>query len=103
MVLDLSSVPVIDATGLVSLESAVARLHQLGMIVVLGGVQGQPLRALAKSGLPGHRDRLTVHGTMEKALAVAREVSETGSLDDTRARHRTGGRIADLDEPGGIQ
>lgn len=88
VVLDLSAVPAIDATGLVSLESAVARLHQLGMVVVLGGVQGQPLRALAKSGLRGHRDRLTVHGTMEKALAVAREVSEKGSLDDTRVRHR---------------
>lgn len=90
VVLDLSSVPAIDATGLVSLESAVARLYQLGMVVVLGGVQGQPLRALAKSDLlRGRRDRLSAHRTMEKALEVAREVSETGSLDDTRARHRT--------------
>ncbi len=88
VVLDLASVPAIDATGLVSLESAVSRLHQLGMIVVIGGVQGQSLRALAKSDLRGHRDRLSVHRTMEKALEVAREVSEKGSLDDTRVRSR---------------
>src|SRR4051812_12424660 len=51
VVLDLASVPAMDATGLVSLESTVARLHGLGMFVVLGGVQGQPLRVLAKSGI----------------------------------------------------
>jgi SulP family sulfate permease len=76
VVLDLASVPAMDATGLVSLESTVARLHQLGMFVVLGGVQGQPLRVLAKSGIRERRDRIVVHHSMEKALKVARERSE---------------------------
>jgi SulP family sulfate permease len=75
VVLDLSSVPAMDATGLVSLESTVSRLHGLGMFVVLGGVQGQPLRVLAKSGIREHRDRIAVHHSMEKALEVARERS----------------------------
>jgi len=75
VVLDLSSVPAMDATGLVSLESAVARLYQLGMFVVLGGVQGQPLRVLAKSGIRSRRERISVHRTMERALQVAREKS----------------------------
>jgi SulP family sulfate permease len=92
VVLDLASVPVIDATGLVSLESAVSRLRQLGIFVVLGGVQGEPLRVLARSGLRGHRDHLSVHRSMERALAVAREVSDKGSLDDTRARSRPADR-----------
>ena len=74
VVLDLASVPVIDATGMVSLESAVARLRQLGIFVVLGGVQEQPLRVLDKSDLRGHREHLSVHPSMEGALAVAREV-----------------------------
>lgn len=78
VVLDLSSVPVMDATGLVSLESAVARLHQIGLFVVLGGVQGQPLRVLARSGLRRQREGLAVHRSLEKALAVARERSGTG-------------------------
>jgi SulP family sulfate permease len=75
VVLDLASVPVIDATGLVSLESAVARLRQLGIFVVLGGVQEQPLRVLDKSNLRGHRDHLSVHPSMERALAAALEAS----------------------------
>jgi SulP family sulfate permease len=76
VVLDLASVPVIDATGMVSLESAVARLRQLGIFVVLGGVQEQPLRVLDKSDLRGHREHLSVHTSMEGALAEAREVSQ---------------------------
>ncbi|MFL6263275.1 MAG: C4-dicarboxylic acid transporter DauA [Thermoanaerobaculia bacterium] len=79
VVLDLSSVPAMDATGLVSLESTVSRLHGLGMFVVLGGVQGQPLRVLAKSGIREHRDRIAVHHSMEKALEVARERSATAA------------------------
>ncbi|HKI04855.1 MAG TPA: C4-dicarboxylic acid transporter DauA [Thermoanaerobaculia bacterium] len=86
VVLDLSSVPAIDATGLVSLESAVARLHQLGMFVVLGGVQGQPLQALAKSGIREHRDRISVHRTMERALEVAKEGPGKVFLDETKVR-----------------
>jgi SulP family sulfate permease len=97
VVLDLASVPVIDATGMVSLESAVSRLRQLGIFVVLGGVQEQPLRVLEKSDLRGHREHLSVHPTMEGALAEAREVSSTGSLDDTRARNRPAGTVAPLD------
>ncbi len=83
VVLDLSSVPAMDATGLVSLESAVARLHQLGMFVVLGGVQGQPLRVLAKSGIRNRRERISVHRTMERALQVAREKSGVG-MEETK-------------------
>jgi SulP family sulfate permease len=71
VVLDLSSVPAMDGTGLVSLESAVSRLHQLGMFVVLGGVQAQPLRVLARSGIREHRDRIAVHRTMKRAVATA--------------------------------
>ncbi|MFY9825486.1 MAG: C4-dicarboxylic acid transporter DauA [Thermoanaerobaculia bacterium] len=71
VLLDLSSVPAMDGTGLVSLESAVSRLQQLGMFVVLGGVQAQPLRVLARSGIREHRDRIAVHRTMERAVATA--------------------------------
>jgi sulfate permease, SulP family len=84
VVLDLSSVPVIDATGLVSLESAVARLHGLGMFVVLGGVHGQPLEALVRSGSREHHDRISVHRTMERALEVVREEPGKVFLDETQ-------------------
>jgi SulP family sulfate permease len=78
VVLDLSSVPAMDATGMVSLEAALDRLHALGVFVVLGGVQGQPLRVLARAGLGRQKDRVAVHRSMERALAVAREHSREG-------------------------
>jgi len=70
VVLDLSSVPVIDVTGLVSLESAVSRLHQLGIRIVLGGIQEQPLRVLSRSGI--RHDQVAVYPAMEAALEAAR-------------------------------
>jgi SulP family sulfate permease len=91
VVLDLVSVPVVDATGLVSLESTVSRLHGLGMFVVLGGVQGQPMRVLARSGIRERRDRISVHRSMERALQVARERSAVAAgarAADTAAADR---------------
>lgn len=73
VLLDLSSVPAMDATGLVSLETAVDRLQALGVFVVLAGVQTQPLRVLAKSGIQRHRDRIAVFQSMERAVAAARQ------------------------------
>lgn len=73
VLLDLSSVPAMDATGLVSLETAVERLQALGVFVVLAGVQSQPLRVLAKSGVHRRRDRIAVFQSMERAVAAARE------------------------------
>ena len=48
--------------------------------MVLGGVQEQPLRVLDKSDLRGHREHLSVHQSMEGALAVAREIKEEDFL-----------------------
>ena len=73
VLLDLSSVPAMDATGLVSLEAAVERLQALGVFVVLAGVQAQPLEVLAKSGIHRREDRIAVFQSMEQAVAAARE------------------------------
>jgi sulfate permease, SulP family len=72
VLLDLSSVPAMDATGLVSLEAAVERLQALGVFVVLAGVQAQPLEVLAKSGIHRREDRIAVFQSMEQAVAAAR-------------------------------
>ena len=72
VILDLSSVPAIDATGLVSLESAVERLSHAHVYVILAGVQNQPARALARSGLRRKRDRLAICRGFDAAVAVAR-------------------------------
>lgn len=75
VLLDLSSVPDMDATGLVSLEGTVDRLQKMGIYVVLAGVQDQPLRVLARSGIHRHRDKVAVFRRMERAVAEARSRS----------------------------
>ena len=78
VLLDLSSVPAMDATGLVSLEGTVERLQKMGIYVILAGVQMQPMRVLAKSGIHKRRERIAVYRSMERAAAAAMEKSRTG-------------------------
>jgi anti-anti-sigma regulatory factor len=62
-----------DATGLVSLETAVERLQALRVFVVLAGVQPQPLQVLSKADIHRRPDRIAVFQSMEQAVAAARE------------------------------
>lgn len=60
VVIDLSDVPAVDATGLVALQSSLRHLHRLGITVSIEGVRPQPERALTKAGIvPG--DGLEIH------------------------------------------
>ena len=68
VVIDMDAVPAIDSTGLIALESTVARLNRRGIAVALAGVQPQPLRAMLKAGLR-ERDGLTLHPTVKAALS----------------------------------
>jgi SulP family sulfate permease len=72
VILDLENVPAIDATGLVALESLVARLNEAGVKVVLVGVAGQPLHALARAGWRNRKGRLRIFRSFERGIAVAR-------------------------------
>jgi len=77
IVLDLASVPVMDATALVNLESAVDRLTASRVHVVLGGVQKQPLDLLARSHMRKSRENLKVRRHMPDALALAAALAAT--------------------------
>jgi sulfate permease, SulP family len=79
VVMDLSSVPVMDATGLVSLESAIRRLRELGIFVVMAGVQPQPLEVVGRAGLAGRPEEIAVFPTVEAGLAEARRRSRAGA------------------------
>jgi SulP family sulfate permease len=81
VLLDLSAVPAMDATGLVSLEAAVERLQALGIFVVLSGVQRQPLRVLARSGINRRRGRIAVFRSMDRAVAAARKRSANAGAE----------------------
>ena len=75
VMLDLRSVPVMDATGLVNLESAVDNLAKAGVHVVLGGVQKQPLTLLARAHMRKKRENLTVRADYTEALARASAIA----------------------------
>ncbi len=72
VMLDIEDVPAIDATGLVALESLIHRLNAAGIKVVLVGVAGQPLRALARAGFRNRKGRLRIFRSFERGVAVAR-------------------------------
>jgi SulP family sulfate permease len=76
VLLDLRSVPALDATGLVGLESVFEQLHRNGILVVLGGVQPQPLRAMARAGWHDRKGRIAIYGTFERAVEEVRRAFE---------------------------
>jgi SulP family sulfate permease len=72
VILDIRSVPVLDVTGLVALESAVANLQARKSVVILAGVQPQPARLLARSRLRPTPGKLLFAKTMQEAVELAR-------------------------------
>jgi SulP family sulfate permease len=76
VILDLRSVPAMDATALVGLESAFERLHRDEVFVILAGVQAQPLRVMARAGWRDRHGRLAIYRTFERAVDEARKAFE---------------------------
>jgi SulP family sulfate permease len=83
VLIDLVSVPAMDATGLVSLEAMVERLQKMGIYVVLSGVQSQPMRVLARSGIHKRREMIGVYRSMDRAVAEAASRSRLGGAKTT--------------------
>jgi SulP family sulfate permease len=96
VVLDLEHVPAMDVTGIVGLESLVARLNEAGTKVILVGVQGQPLRALARAGWRNRKGRLRIFRSFERGIAVARrtaaEAEPSGAPQEPRAGQAGAGK-----------
>ncbi|QOJ02013.1 MAG: C4-dicarboxylic acid transporter DauA [Planctomycetia bacterium] len=94
VVLDMASVPVMDATGLVNLESAMEKLRRAGANVIIGGARPSVLKLMAKAGWKGRHEWLSIYGTMEEALRKARDLprrtisSRSGALSLTRPNHQ---------------
>lgn len=76
VILDVRSVPALDATGLVGLESAFERLNRAGVMVVIGGARPQPLRAMARAGWSDRKGRVSVYGSFERAVEEVRKAFE---------------------------
>jgi SulP family sulfate permease len=72
VLLDVRDVPVMDATGLVSLESAFERLVRRGIRVILGGVNPQPAELLERAGWRTEEGRVVICPSFDDAIALAR-------------------------------
>jgi len=70
------SVPALDATALVGLESAFERLWKDGVFVILAGVRPQPLRAMARAGWRGRHGRMAIYRSFERGIEEARKAFE---------------------------
>jgi sulfate permease, SulP family len=74
VVLALGSVPVIDATGLVALESALERLRLSKKLVVIAGPLPEPHRVFEKANLEVAHEHVFLAGTLDEALQLARDL-----------------------------
>ncbi|MGK4007772.1 C4-dicarboxylic acid transporter DauA [Sorangium sp. So ce1036] len=72
ILLDVTDVPVMDATGLVSLESALERLMKARVVIFLAGLQDQPRRLLEKAEIAPIDGQLLFFDSVEEAAARAR-------------------------------
>jgi SulP family sulfate permease len=74
VVLALGAVPVIDATGLVALESALERLRLQRKIVVIAGPLPEPRKVFDKANLEEHYGSVFVAPTLVEALQLASDL-----------------------------
>ena len=71
VVLGLGRVPVIDASGLVALESALDRLRRDRKFVIIAGPLPEPRSVFEKAQLEANLDHVLFADTLEQGLAIA--------------------------------
>jgi SulP family sulfate permease len=84
VVLDLTAVPAIDATGLVALQTLVARLNKSDVKVVLAGVQDQPMRTFARAGWRNRKGRLRIFRSFDRGIELARRTAAASGEEGAR-------------------
>ena len=77
VIIDIESVPIMDVTGLVALESAIERLNASGSLVVIGGAKPQPMRVMRGAGLDDVEGKFKIFPSVDDAVAVAKAHSKT--------------------------
>ncbi len=75
IVIDLKDVPMMDATGLINLESAVERLNRAGMEIILCSVADAPRRVMRQAHFPNDRLKLRFAQSLPEAFALAKTVA----------------------------
>jgi len=72
VIFHLGDVPVLDATGLVALQSAIATLARRHKMVLVAGIQEQPWNLLRKAGLRVEGAHVQIDRSLDDALAFVR-------------------------------
>lgn len=85
VILEMSSVPAMDVTGLVALESVISRLIGEGTHIVMSGVRTQPAELLARSDLKFQPGRLDICPTLEAAVALVTPRTPSPAADSVAA------------------
>lgn len=75
VILSLGKVPVIDATGLVALESALERLAKAKKLVVLAGPLPHPRAVFERARLGEHHQHLHIASDLEHALTLGGDLA----------------------------
>jgi SulP family sulfate permease len=84
VILALGGVPIIDATGLVALESAIERLRVARKHVVIAGPLPQPRDVFDKANLGVAHDHVSIAETLDRAIEMAR-ARVTRTTDDHKS------------------
>lgn len=72
VILDMRAVPFMDATGLVNLESVIAKLNRAHVMVILGGVQEQPRKVFEKAEWNKEEKHFLICNTIQEAVDAGR-------------------------------
>lgn len=75
VVLDMSAVPAMDVTGLVALESVLRKLKARGVRVIIGGLQPQPQRVMAKARIVEAPGELRFCTSLDQAVEEAKRAA----------------------------
>ncbi len=71
LIVRLDQVPIMDATGLVALESAIAALSKRGCVTILSGLQKQPQGLIERAGLAKRGWKLFIRSDTRTAVEKA--------------------------------
>jgi sulfate permease, SulP family len=71
VILSMKSVPVMDATGLVALESMLDRLQRSNRKIIIAGLQPDPAEVLARAGIKRIPGKLGFAPDLETAISMA--------------------------------
>jgi SulP family sulfate permease len=74
VVLALGSVPTIDATGLVALESAIERLRRMKKMVIIAGPLPEPRRVFEKANLEVAHEHVFLADTLDEGIRLAQDL-----------------------------